>query len=208
MAKFTTIAKLELLVSKNAPFDRYVAGDRDAIPAAAKRGLKLFIGKANCVGCHNTPLFSDNEFHNTGLLVQGVPRANPMERGRIDAINLLLDIEFRSDGPYSDDVKEGQQRLAGLKKDDDKWLGLWRTKGLREIGETAPYTHAGQFATLKDVVVFYNKGGDDSGFVGVKDKQMKPLNLTDAEMEDLVAFMKTLTGDPVPAELAKDTSAP
>lgn len=196
-------AYLRLLVSKNAPFDRYVAGDFNAIPQAAKRGLQLFIGKANCVGCHNTPLLSDNEFHVTGMAVTGV-HANPQERGRIDAINALLSIEFRSDSVYSDDVSEGQKRLNSLRRDDPKWLGMWRTKGLREIAETAPYTHAGQFATLKEVLVFYNKGGDDSGFVGAKDPQMKPLNLSDAEMDDIVAFLGTLTGDPVPASLTQD----
>ncbi|MFO0579415.1 MAG: cytochrome c peroxidase [Polyangia bacterium] len=200
-------AYLRLLVSKNAPFDRYVAGNTSAISTAAKRGLKLFIGKANCVACHNTPLFSDNEFHVTGMVVKG-EHANPMERGRLDAINALLDIEFRADSAYSDDVAEGKKRLMGLVKDDPQWEGMWRTKGLREIAETAPYTHAGQLATLKDVISFYNKGGDDSGFIGKKDKLMKPLNLSDAEINDLVEFLKTLTGDPVPASLAKDTSAP
>ena len=198
-------AYLRLLVSKNAPFDRYVAGEVDAISAPAKRGLQLFIGKANCVACHNTPQFSDNMFHTTGMAVTGV-HANPMERGRLDAINNLLDCEFRSDSPYSDDVTEGKKRLAGLVKDDPQWNGLWRTKGLREIAQTAPYTHAGQFATLKDVIDFYNKGGDTTGFIGTKDKLMKPLNLSAAEIQDLITFLGTLTGDPVPGALALDTS--
>ena len=200
-------AYLRLLVSKNAPFDRYVAGDTSAISTDAKRGLQLFIGKANCVGCHNTPQFSDNDFHCTGLAVKGA-RANPAERGRLDGLNALLDIEFRSDSSYSDDIPEGQRRLNGLKKDDPQWEGRWRTKGLREIGETAPYTHAGQFATLKELLDFYNKGGDSTGYVGTKDKLMKPLNLTDVEINQLIAFLRTLTGDPVPQQLAQDTSVP
>ncbi len=200
-------AYLRLLVSLNAPFDRYVAGDTAAISKAAKRGLQLFIGKANCIGCHNTSLFSDNLFHTTGMVVTG-ERANPLERGRLDGLNALLDIEFRTDSAYSDDVAEGQKRLAGLKKDDPQWEGVWRTKGLREVAETAPYTHAGQLATLKDVLDFYNKGGDASGYIGTKDKLMKPLNLSAAEIQDLIAFLGTLTGEPVPAALAADTTPP
>src|SRR5262249_60783079 len=56
-------AYLRKLVSRNAPFDRYVAGESTAISAAAKNGLKLFIGKAGCINCHYTPLFSDDDFH-------------------------------------------------------------------------------------------------------------------------------------------------
>ncbi len=200
-------AYLRRLISKNAPFDKYVAGDMDAISAAAKRGLQLFIGKANCIGCHNTPLFSDNDFHTTGLVVTGA-HANPMERGRLDALNNLLASEFTADSAYSDDVNEGKKRLAGLTKDDPQWTGMWRTKGLREIAITAPYTHAGQLATLKDVIDFYNKGGDESGFIGKKDKLMKPLNLSAAEVQDLIAFLGTLTGEDIPAVLTVDTSAP
>lgn len=200
-------AYLRRLISKNAPFDRYVAGDTNAISLPAKRGLHLFIGKADCVACHNTPLFSDQQFHTTGMVVTG-EHANPMERGRLDALNNLLSGEFRADSPYSDDIPEGQRRLAGLVMDDPQWNGVWRTKGLREVGVTPPYTHAGQFATLRDVIEFYNKGGDPSGYIGTKDLFMKPLNLTSSEIDDLVAFLDTLTGDPIPAELAADTSAP
>ena len=56
-----------LLITPDAPFDRYVAGDADAISPEAKRGLKIFVGKAGCAECHNTPLFSDNKFHNIGV---------------------------------------------------------------------------------------------------------------------------------------------
>lgn len=93
--------------------------------------------------------------------------------------------------------------------------GKWRTKGLRSIARTAPYFHNGQFAALLDVVKFYNDGGGDipspdglmRGYLGTKDAEMKKLSLTDSEMNDIVEFLGTLTGDEVPAELRMNTAA-
>jgi len=195
-------AYLRKLVSKNSPFDRYVAGDKAAINEAGKRGLKLFIGKAGCIGCHSGPLFSDNKFHTTGLEPQG-EHIEPKETGRFAALLSLLACEFNSDSEYSDDQNTGRLKGITVTQDD---RGKWRTKGLREIGLTAPYMHTGQLATLKDVVDFYNRGGDPSGYVGKKDVLMKPRSLTDAEIDDLIAFLTTLTGEPIPEELSKDTS--
>jgi cytochrome c peroxidase len=66
---------------------------------------------------------------------------------------------------------------------------------------TAPYMHTGHMLTLKEVVEFYNAGGGTRDFAGTKDNLMKPLNLSAAEITDLVAFLQTLTGEPVPAAL-------
>jgi cytochrome c peroxidase len=72
-----------------------------------------------------------------------------------------------------------------------------------------PYMHAGQFATLDDVLTFYNNGGGDpSTFSGTKDPLIVPLNLTSDEQAAIVEFLKTLTGDPIPANLTQDTSSP
>lgn len=196
-------AYLRLLVSRDAPFDRYVAGDRGAIGEGAKRGLALFIGKAGCVACHEGPHFSDDDFHVSGLAPEG-PNIAPGETGREAAIKAVLDNPFNSDGVYSDDRSSG--RLEGLAENEGA-RGEWRTKGLRQAAETAPYMHTGQLATLREVVEFYNAGGDEAGFVGAKSDKMKPLNLTDQEMDDLVAFLGSLTGEPVPEALREDTSA-
>ncbi len=190
-------AYLKLLISKDAPFDRYVAGDYEAISPAAKRGLKLFVGKAGCVECHNTPHFSDDDFHNNGLASEGA-NINPDEKGRFDAIDFLLNNEFNSSGRWSDDPNTG--RLDGIVK-EQRLEGLWRTKGLRQIAETPPYMHSGQFATLEEVIDFYDNGGSESGFHGTKDDVIVPLNLTADEKKDLIEFLKTLTGQEVPAEL-------
>ncbi len=237
-----TGAYIRKLVSKNAPFDKYVAGDKTAITAAAERGLHLFVGKANCVACHKSPEFDDGEFHNTGYepvakqahidYITGIPgpEGSPpivpphVENGRFDAIGLLLGTEFNSSGKWSDNTTTGKLQmsespdgggamvpLAALESDK----GKWRTKSLRSIAKTAPYFHNGQFATLLDVVKFYNDGGGQDvsdgttrGYLGTKDDTMKKLNLTDPEMGDIVEFLGTLTGDEVPAELRMDTSAP
>ncbi len=197
-------AYVRKLISKNAPFDQYVAGNYSAITPAAKRGLGLFIGKANCTGCHSGPAFTDSQFHDVGMVQMGT-HTNNMETGRFDAIPVVLGIEFNSNGDYSDD--KNSHRLDGVTQiPTDK--GKWRTTGLREVGVTAPYMHTGQMATLDDVVTFYNNGGDMTGFIGTRDMLITPLNLTDGEKSDLVEFLKTLTGDPITGQLAMDTSAP
>jgi cytochrome c peroxidase len=200
------------LVSKNAPFDRFVAGDRRAIGPEAKKGLALFIGKAGCVHCHNQPLLSDDDFHVIGLQIDTTlsPFAVPGETGRQFNQPLICDPsvaggDFNVDGPYSDDRHTGrdgnfcQQAIP---------VGLWRTKGLRHVAETAPYFRDGQARTLEDVVDFYDRGGDPDGTFLGGPKEIAPLHLTAEEKTDLVAFLKTLTGEPVPAWKTADIHNP
>lgn len=196
-------AYLRLLVSGGAPFDRYVDGDRGAIGEGARRGLRLFVGKAGCVACHSGSHFSDNDYHVNGLAPEG-PHIIPEETGREAAIALVLASPFNSSSQYSDD--RSTDRLEGLAPTEDM-RGKWRTKGLRQAAETAPYMHTGQLATLREVVEFYNDGGHEAGVVGVKSDKIRPLNLTAQEIDDLVAFLESLTGEPVPEALREDTSA-
>jgi cytochrome c peroxidase len=193
-------AYLDLLVSRDAPFDRYVAGETDALSPAAKRGLRLFVGKAACIECHSTPHFSDDDFHNTGLAATG-PFISTEEQGRYDRIDFLLAHEFNSSSRWSDDRNTG--RLDGVTK-DEALIGAWRTRGLRQVAETAPYMHSGQFATLEEVIDFYDRGGYPEGFHGTPDDIIQPLNLADDEKSDLVEFLKTLTGQELPEELLRN----
>ncbi len=193
-------AYLKLLVSRDAPFDRYVAGDTSALGASAKRGLKLFVGKAACVECHNTPHFSDDDFHNNGLVAAG-SHVVPTEQGRYAVIDFQLGHEFNSNSRWSDDRDTG--RLDEVRK-DEALIGKWRTKGLRQVAETAPYMHTGQFATLADVVDFYDKGGLSEGLIGTRDEVLKPLNLSAREKADLVEFLRSLTGEQVDPDLLRD----
>ncbi len=191
-----------LLVSRNSPFDRYVAGDHTALSASAKRGLKLFIGKAACSACHNTPLLSDNDFHVTGVH-QGGPHIPAEDLGRSAGIDQVLGNPLNTGSKFSDGKSPAD--LTTVRDGTDR-TGAFRTKHLREVAQTGPYMHDGQLATLADVVDFYNRGGETTGFAGQKDPRMVPLNLTPEEQADLVSFLEALTGEPVPAPLLVDTS--
>ena len=178
-------AYLRKLVSRNAPFDRYVAGDHDAVSQQAKLGLKLFIGKAGCIHCHNTPLLSDDDFHVIGLRIDTTlsPHADPTETGRaanqaLICTTTVADGLFNVNGPFSDDpdtTRDGNFCSQTIP------VGLWRTKGLRHVAETAPYFRDGQAATLDDVINFYDRGGDPAGTFLGGPKQIHPLNLSIAE---------------------------
>jgi cytochrome c peroxidase len=196
-----------LLVRRNAPFDRYVAGDFDAITPAAKRGLALFIGKAACHGCHSGASFSDQLIHNAGVAHTG-PNLPAQDRGAADDVPTLLTATFNGAGQYSDDPAFGKAKLDPLRAIAAAAPGAFRTKNLRtDVARTAPYMHNGSIATLAEVVAFYNRGGDAAGFEGTKDPKMKPLNLTALEQADVVAFLETLAGEPISAVLTADTSA-
>jgi cytochrome c peroxidase len=205
-------AYLRNLVSRNAPFDRYVAGDSNAISQKAKKGLKLFIGKAGCIHCHNTPLFSDDDFHVIGLHVDTSlsPHADPTEMGRAANQALICnpsiaDGDFNVNGHFSDDpttTRDGDFCSQTIP------VGLWRTKGLRQIAETAPYFRDGQAATLDDVIDFYDRGGDPVGTFLGGPKEIQPLHLSAEEKEWLKEFLKTLTGEAVPAQYLQDLHNP
>jgi cytochrome c peroxidase len=186
------------LVSRNAPFDRYVAGDENAISLKAKLGLQLFVGKAACVDCHSGPFFSDQKFHNIGVAQTG-PNVPAMDQGRIDGIKEPPKNPCRPNGPFSDDPTVDW--LDNLVQDDEADRGAFRTETLRNVAQSAPYMHAGQLATLRDVVAYYNKGGSDSGFSGQKSQHIRPLGLTEGEIDDLLAFLDTLTGESLPDEV-------
>jgi len=187
------------LVSRDSPFDRYVEGERDAMSDSAKRGLRLFVGKAFCVQCHAGPAFTDNLFHNVGVPQVGT-RVPVADEGRFSDIAAVLSYPYRSDGAYSDNPQQGGLRLEGLVATESD-RGAFRSKGLRNVQLSGPYMHAGQFGTLSEVVRHYLAGGADSGYAGTKDPRVQPLQLTDTEVEDLVAFLEALTGAPPDASL-------
>lgn len=205
-------AYLRHLVSRNAPFDRFVAGDASAIGADAKRGLKLFLGKAECIHCHNTPLLSDDDFHVIGLAIDATtsPHADPNEIGRAFNQSLICDPsvaggDFNVTGHFSDDPTTTRD---GAFCSQTIPVGLWRTKGLRHVAETGPYFRDGQVATLAEVIEFYDRGGDPTGTFLGGPKEIHPLHLNANEKHDLEAFLRTLTGEPVPAQYLADLHAP
>lgn len=193
-----------LLVSRNAPLDRYLAGDYAALSSGAKRGLRLFIGKAACIDCHSGPSLTDHDFHNTGVPQIG-PNLPRTDNGRFDDLARTLPNTFNAAGKYSDDPAFGTAKLAGMVLTDDL-KGLFRTSQLRQIDKTGPYMHTGGLATLEDVVRFYNWGGGTANFAGRKSSAMVPLLLSLDEESDVVEFLRSLTGDPPPSELGRDTA--
>jgi cytochrome c peroxidase len=205
-------AYLRKLVSRNAPFDRYAAGERQAISRDAKAGLNLFIGKAECIRCHNTPLFSDDDFHIIGLRIDThlSPHADPKEAGRSANQPLICDSstaggDFNVNGHFSDDpatIRDGDFCKQTIPP------GLWRTKGLRQVVETGPYFRDGQAATLEEAIEFYNRGGDPEGTFLGGPKETRPLSLSTEEKRQLKEFLKTLTGEPVPAQYLRDLRNP
>ncbi|MEW5742520.1 MAG: cytochrome c peroxidase [Myxococcota bacterium] len=181
-------AYLSRLVSSDAPIDRYAAGEVEALTDAQKRGLRLFIGQAGCVGCHWGPHFTDNAFYALGLPQAG-PDVPPVDPGR------ALGLEELAKNPYT---------LTPPPTPRPEDVGAFRTKSLRNVALTGPYFHAGQADTLKDVVWFYNQGGDRQG--PNITPLMVPLGLSDTQQADLVSFLEALTGQPVAAGLSCDNS--
>ncbi len=214
---FTNVAKCiaafeRRIVTNSAPFDWYVGALQRGDPAlprifprAAERGLKLFVGKAGCRNCHHGPNFTDLEFHNTRLPHgRGGEQRDP---GRYRGQDLVVASEFNGIGPYSDDTS-GEARLAieHLKPKGHDW-GEFKTPTLRNTAATAPYMHQGQLARLEDVVRFYSTL---EGAVPPPhpDPLLQPLNLTEDEIRDLVAFLETLTTQALPAELLEQPASP
>jgi cytochrome c peroxidase len=188
------------LVSRDAPLDRYLAGDTVAITPAAKRGLHTFL--AHCASCHSGPMLADDDFHALGVPQTGA-NVPATDLGRYQDVPALLASRFNTDGVFSDDRTTG--RLAGLTQVDAQ-KGTFRTKSLRGVGASRPYMHAGQLATLRDVVAFYNEGGGPVADGVVKDPDIQPLGLDKAAENDLVEFLLMLDGEPVPATWLADLS--
>ena len=192
------------LVTRSSPFDRYVAAlranDAEAAaryPAAARRGLALFDGRAGCRSCHPGPLFSDGEFHNLGVPRRG----GPSDPARFAGIGTLLASRYRCDGRFSDAPRNAQaEELAALVRSSESW-GAFRTPSLRNVARSAPYMDRGQFATLREVLEFYSelKEAVPAGHHG--ETVLKPLHLAPPELDDLLAFLETLSDDPPDPQL-------
>lgn len=197
------------LNSGESPFDRFVRGLRknddaaqQALDRDAQLGLRLFIGRGQCILCHSGPNFSDGEFHNLGL--PALAGSSP-DSGRFDGIPRVLADDFNGIGPFSD-----------LADADDAWAdklhfvaraasnrGEFKTPTLREISHTAPYMHDGRFASLEEVLAFYNAPQVFKPASGRREDTLQPLQLSADEMRQLKAFLVALDSGPPPAELTR-----
>jgi cytochrome c peroxidase len=185
------------LIAGDSPFDRYFfGGDETAMSEAAIRGLALFVNEGRCVSCHvieqDHALFTDHRFHNIGVGINDVQDDVPdfvtaFLQAKAEGVD--VDVQVLSD-PRSSELG----RFAVTNSFDQ--LGAFKTSTLRNIAVTAPYMHDGSIATLREVVVHYNNGGVTVAGDPVNDflsGGIKPLNLTDEQIDDLVAFMEALT---------------
>ena len=173
-------------------FDRWVetldvsTQSAASLTAQEQQGLRLFIGKASCVQCHNGPLFTDNSFHNTGVpAVPGLPNDVGRAQGALD----VLADEFNCRGRYSDangDCPELEYMVAH----GPELMRAYKTPSLRGVADRAPYMHAGQIRSLRDVLSHYNAAPE----APAGHSEIKPLALSDDEIDALEAFLKTLSG--------------
>lgn len=193
-------------LSGNSPFDRFIAGEQNAISRSAKRGWDLFNGKARCISCHafnqSSPFFSDFKFHNIGVAAKD---QNFPELART-ARRMLIGADAKKQQEIIDELalRPGFSELGRfLVTRQPRDIGAFKTSMLRDIELTAPYMHDGSEKTLLDVVKFYDKGGEPNPNL---DGGMRPLKLTDEEKDDLVDLMKTFTSDDV-RRRAKATKA-
>jgi cytochrome c peroxidase len=175
-----------------SPFDREIGTGEPAMSPGAVRGARLFIGKAGCNECHRGAAFTDHKFHNIGCPQQG-EYALATDVGRESGIATVKADAFNRAGLYSDQT-DGPQ-LAGLVALDTD-IGAFKTPTLRNVAFTAPYMHDGVYTDLWDVVNHYNFGGNTGAFSGTKEITIQPLLLEDAELDDLVEFLRALADGP------------
>lgn len=185
------------IVSGDSPFDRWYYGKADgALTDAQKRGFDLFVNQGRCVSCHiieqTQAIFTDNRFHNIGVGINAIQDEAPAiveEFVKAGATAAEVDVKVLTDKRTSE-----LGRLVVTKSMED--IGSFKTPTLRNIAVTPPYMHDGSIATLRDVVVHYNNGGVTQKGDRVNDflsGGIRPLNLTDAQIDDLVAFLEALT---------------
>jgi len=203
----------ESLVSGRTPFDDFrdalVRGDHRAAARysiAAQRGLRLFIGAAKCNVCHLGPQFTNGEFDKTGIPVGTT--GGRFDWGRYDGIKTVLASRFNRLTPHNDDRSGADTISTQHVVLNLEAYGAFKVPGLRNVALTAPYMHNGSLASLRDVIVHYS--GIDAAKMHLAVPQphaepgepvaqraaesiLRPLNLSPAQIDDIVAFLETLT---------------
>ena len=180
------------LIPGNSRFDTYIDElDQRGLKSSPimsteeLAGLSLFIGKAGCVSCHNGPLLTNHEFHNTGILT--VSGQLP-SMGRYDGIRLAREDPFNCLGKFSD-ATEAECLELTFAQDTNDLVGAQKTPTLRNVSETFPYMHGGQLEDLLDVMDHYNKAPTSV----LSHNEAKPLKLRATQLRQLEALMHTFT---------------
>lgn len=177
------------IVPGESRFDRYVAAVLSDDPAAGAlftpdefAGLKIFIGRGNCTQCHNGPMLTNNAFHNTGAGAKH-------DLGRAQGVQDALKDAFNCAGPFSDAGADGCGELSFAKTEGIDIVAAFKSPTLRNIAETAPYMHNGQFASLRSVLDHYKRAPK----AAVGQSELRPLNLSESELQQLERFLLTLS---------------
>jgi len=184
-------AYVRLIMPGESRFDRYAEAILKGDMQTAERtyadeeaaGLRLFIGKAKCTNCHTGPLFTNGDFHNTFV----PPREGAAEdRGRAEGMRQVFRSLFNCMSKYSDaDPEMDCNELRYMDTDTAKYIGAFKTPTLRNVADRPPYMHAGEFESLDEVLRFYRTS---------KNPELGHADLTDEELKELEAFLRTLSG--------------
>lgn len=185
------------VVAGNSPFDRwYFGGEKDAMSAQQVRGFEVFMGQGRCVSCHTIEqdhaLFTDSKFHNIGVginqIQDEVPKLAPaFLRAKAEGVDV--------DHAVLTDKKTSELGRFAVDSDISQ-VGAFKTPTLRNVERTAPYMHDGSRETLRDVVDHYNNGGkakESERANAYLSGGIRPLDLSEQQVDDLVAFMEALT---------------
>jgi cytochrome c peroxidase len=205
------IAAYERGVSyRESRFDQYaqaiVSGDargQEVLSPHEVQGLRLFLTKGQCATCHSGPLLTDHAFHNTGVPPH---KSGEPDDGRLQGARKLLEDEFNCLGRYSDAKPEQCAELQYLSTDDPSQVAAFRTPSLRNVADRAPYMHAGQFGSLKEVLEHYARspkaviGHSELAHPGEKHQDRQVIRLSEADARDIEAFLQTLSGTVVQPE--------
>jgi cytochrome c peroxidase len=175
-------------------FDRYVDAEvagraHDSTSSLSEdevAGLKLFIGKANCVNCHNGARLTDDHFHNTGVPASSLVAA--VDSGRTVGVRQALAAEFACTSKYSDAKEDDCAELRFATTDGEELVRAYKTPSLRGVADRAPYMHAGQIATLSEVIDHYDRAPK----APFGHSELKPLKLSAQERRQIEAFLRTL----------------
>jgi cytochrome c peroxidase len=196
------------LVSGASPFDRWrYGGEENAIDAQAKQGYALFTGKAGCSYCHAVgerhALLMDNRLHNTGIGYRDSMKKTPARRTVQLAPGVTAEVDSAAIAQVSAGKPGDLGRYEITQNPADRWK--YKTPSLRNVALTAPYMHNGALGTLREVVEFYNAGGEPNENL---DPALKPLGLSEAEIQALIHFLETLTGNDVDTLVLDAFAAP
>jgi cytochrome c peroxidase len=178
------------LIFVDSPFRRLLNGDSTAISAQARAGLELFNGKARCVSCHpmnpSNPLGADNRFHNVGVSARHQDFEGLAQKA-LKALSEGATEQKLDELAVGTDLSELGRFMVTHNRSE---IGAFRTPLILNVGITGPYMHDGSLATLWDVMDHYNKGGEANPYL---DGGIEPLGLTEEEINQVVAFLFTLT---------------